>query len=117
MFHDRKKSQKLSGVSPKNPLTHLRLSTNSSQYHKVTSKQQTPQMMIVTPRTEDEGHAINSGEVVLYKPSLVGEDSNSGLMRTFGKVPGLKIRRGSEGSSNSGGVSPLKFSYKLQTQA
>ncbi len=67
-------------------------------------------MMMVTPRTE----GINSGEVVLFKPSLVGEEHGTNLlMRTFGKVPGLQIRRGSEGSNNSSGVSPLKFSAKM----
>lgn len=61
-------------------------------------------MRLVTPNT-DEGNGINSGEVVLYKPSLVGED---GFLRTFGKGS-LKIRRGSEASHTGSGVSPVKF--------
>lgn len=61
-------------------------------------------MMLATPNT-DEGNGINSGEVVLYKPSLVCED---GFLRTFGRGS-LKIRRSSEASNTGSGISPVKY--------
>jgi len=78
------------------------MSTTSSQLQRL--KQKTPHLMLPTQNSED-GIGINSGEVVLYKPSLVGED---GFLRTFGK-DSLQIRRGSEASNTASGISPVKF--------
>ena len=80
----------------------LRLSTTSSHL-----KHYTPQLAGgETPRTTEEA-GINSGEVVLYKPSLRSEEDGGEtgmLLRTFGRGAGLAIRRSSEGSSCEGTV-------------